>query len=426
MNIEKENQIEKVQETQSKNLESGVASGFSSVANTMREYISHKIQEMKHSFTMLGQDNFSSANNPHSYEIRLNEIQEKYKDIIEREVFFEENPSKELTFLKQQTFISQPEIENRLNSFLENGDDVTELMNSVIDRISTETSYFDSMDETIGKQNIKENQPAKNSPVPIKYGNKDIPIKGAGMYTGTSIILESDTPTPVSILQELATDGKISSFDVVHHELIHLFDKHENMKEKDISIKEYLGTGAIITTALIVGIVRRGDMSGVEAIITSAIALSPVARLLIQSRGKENNAEILTEAHAYISGKKAHNEINTNELAGHLSKNYGVTSKDNIEKVYLASNYIQCLHALGMKEKDIGEIIHLAVWDNKTKSWPIIDQAINTHMANNNITKEELDEFIKDQNLRYAVDKLKVKKITQEEIIKFDKKSDKK
>lgn len=426
MNIEKENKIDKAQENKGKNLNNDITYDFSSVVNTTRNYISHKIQEIKHSFSMLGQDHFSTVNNPHSYENKLNEIQEKYKNIIEREVFFEENPNEELTFLREQTFLPQIEIENKLASLLEKGDDMNELMNSVIDRISNETSYFDSIDETIGKQNIKENQPAKDSPVPIKFGNKDIPIKGAGMYTGSSIILESDTPTPDSILQEFATDGKISSLDVVHHELIHRFDKQEDMKEKNISIKEYLGTGAIITAALVIGVVRSGDMSGIEAIITSAITLSPVARLLIQSRKKEKNAEILTEAHAYIGGKKAHNEINTNELAGHLSKNYGINSREDIEKVYISSNYIQCLHALGMKEKDIGEIVHIAVWDNKTKNWPIIEQAINTYMSNNNITKEELDKFIKDQNIRYAIDKLKVKKITQEEIIKFEEKSDKK
>ncbi len=404
-------------------LESVHAEKTPSILARTKEYVSTKIGEGIRTLNALSPIAFAEMG-ASPYNAKLDIVKEKYTDLLERETYFEEHPNEELAELRKYSFMSEEEVSTALGSVAEGKEgtdrdqEYQQLFNTVFSRIDAETGYLDAIDETIGKQNLLDGKPAADAGVPIKFGNKSFPEK-AGVYTGKSVFLETDVPTPLSLLQELATEGKSSSLDTLHHELIHKMDGHEDMKERKLPASEYMATGVITAAIIALGVAEKGNMSGAEALLVGAATVSPLARLLLKSRGKEKTAEILTEAHAHIAGRKAHLEFTTDGLAEHLSKNYGVTSEENIEKVYTASDSIQRLHALGMTEKEIGSLVHSSVWNDEKKTWPEMQEAIVRGMSERNVSEEELNAFMQEERMRNAIDKLKVKKIAQEEIKKL-------
>jgi hypothetical protein len=146
-------------------------------------------------------------------------------------------------------------------------------------------------------------------------------------------------------------------------------------------------------------------------------SLAAVLNTSLLAKSKSRTSHFLTETHAYLANRRIGADMNTVDLAKHLYANYGLKNEADADKVFLASDGIQKLYALGLDDSEIGKIVSQAQWDSKTKSWSSIDRQILQISQERGVNESELSEAISRQNLRQEIDRLKVKKMAQQKII---------
>lgn len=353
-------------------------------------------------------------------DVELNNLTDKYKDLLDRESFFATNPPAELAELRQQEYMSEAEIGGRLSGFQEwteqegpVGAD-KELLKEVIGSIDEETEFISKLSETVGLENLLGSLADGEYALPVKFGAKDFP-EGGGVRTGKSIFIGGEAPSPTAMLEQLANKGQqIIPIHTVHHELIHNHDDAEKLTAgqiKKLDVALAAGGGLAVALAAILKNDAPAVLYG-----SSALALGGFAKMMISNRRSSKEGEILTETHAYSGNRRISPELNTLDIAKHLGEYYGFNKASDVEKIFSASEAIQKLYALGLNDKEIGSFVKESTWNKKEKNWKFLEEKINAIMQENNVSPEELGEFMKNQDLRTEIDNWKVKKITQEKI----------
>ena len=361
------------------------------------------------------------ADLPLEEEKKFTEIENKYQQLLNQESFFASHPEAELEAWRQQEFMSDAEVDERLQYLAEqNGpsaeeDEAKKLLGEIIEAVDEETEFVTNLSVTVKKDNLLNGLAGGKYELPVKFGIDGIP-DGAAVNSGLGIYMGGQAPTTLDLVGQLAKQGgQAPHIQALHHELVHALDGSDKMTVGRAWKLDMILAAAGASSA-VAGIIFRGTIPS-EVIIGGAVfGAGALTKFFKDIKDPERENQLLTETHAYLSNRRLGLNIGTPEMVQHFKKYYGLRSAADVDRVFSASQAIQSLYVLGLDDRQIGEIVNQSKWDKEKKIWPLLEERVATLMSEKNVAPAELDDFIKRQGMRAEIDHLKVRKIAQEKI----------
>jgi len=249
---------------------------------------------------------------------------------------------------------------------------------NTIKRIETETDAFSDWEDTGIKSGLIKGLNKGKYVIPVKFTKRPLliylrdriqkSITGGRCCSG-EIELYRKAPDFLELWLTLIAEGPGAGIlSALDHELIHALQKSENF-------------GALI------GLLR---MAG------------------------ENRA--INETHAYKSSTAISSKRwLTSELIKHLQQYYKVK---NIDQLISAADLIDKLKALGLRDREIGQLVAEAFWIEKNATWDTLDKKLAELSSQYNLEVEDVENLVLADRMERKIQSLKAQIIALEEMIK--------
>ncbi|NCB21179.1 MAG: hypothetical protein EOM88_04695, partial [Clostridia bacterium] len=281
-------------------------------------------------------------------------MEEKYQNILQREIFLEDHPDQELLELREYKYLDDSELKDKLIILQEyvakpenQGQDLR-ILAETFEAIEQETDFFSNISGTINKIDLLAGLDKTNFDVPVHFNIEGLPA-GGGINTGKVIGFADKAPSACSMLEQLASDSTIMALNAIHHELVHSKDNSNKITDQTSHITK-LDLAVSAASFLAVGFSAFFDKSGSTMPLASMAALAAVLNTSLLAKSKSQTSHFLTETHAYLANRRIGADMNTTDLVKHLYANYGLKNEADADKVFLASDGIQKLYALGLND----------------------------------------------------------------------------
>jgi len=274
-----------------------------------------------------------------------------------------------------------------------------ELFKKIMQRLIEETNIAQYYQDTIGLNNLL------LKPTEMKVGvlmEQVKPKKNA--VTMKDKILVDLTHGPREMLEDLAFFGVEQTAEAINHELIHV---NQGVVGKRDKIYEE--------------IVEKRKNILIELLHLRIIGVFATYSEFLREKEKEiKDAVIINETQSHLSENFI---LSPSELLKILKDNYrayrvkiGEKEKD---KILTANTAIKRLYAMGLRPKEVTKIIAQTNWDESQKKWLPLEDWVEDEMKKRKITPEVADTMVDAWRMRKKIERLKVMKITQEELKKI-------
>ncbi|MFA5872175.1 MAG: hypothetical protein WC858_05685 [Parcubacteria group bacterium] len=209
---------------------------------------------------------------------------------------------------------------------------------------------------------------------------------------------------PVVMLGELSAYGFSRAINSVHHEAIHITQSKLLDEWKRFAKAMSIGMSLLFSSQ------EKKDEY-----------LDKVRRQRLEGR-------VLQEAHATLGSSKFKassegSDYSTGNLYKILSKYevFGqplVQDKYEVDRMIAASTEIKRLYALGLGNKEIGELIRKSKWNNDIAGYDTLEEKIAKLLEQQNIEEEDVDNLVLADDIKRKIYVLKAKTVAQEELKK--------
>ena len=211
-------------------------------------------------------------------------------------------------------------------------------------------------------------------------------------------------PKPWMVLQQLGTGSYPELFSTLHHELLHRLQRVPGLVDfvqLQRSFKHLMGIYAACGTMIIVSIALGLHAPALATAAASMVLLILIVRTLyklaVHPVNKQSikfnarNYALLMETHAHfanhVMADPAGNSLE--KVLGILqSPAYGFNSAEDCEKIQSAAGYILALRALGVRPRQIAELIPRCAWTGE--SFDLMHAELAAILQRHGISKSEL------------------------------------